>query len=169
MPQLNRCAPRTDSMPTLAEHLKVWRKAFFDDDNAVERTLTSLAWHHAVFLSIVKAVEMAPADRKGKKKLNPYVLDLLSTSYWGAVIMAIRRLVDPGQLRGRRGVASIRSVLNDVRAKKNLITRRAFIETIAGLEYDGDAVEERFWKFMFERSEKGVAWIPPELHYDFTN
>ena len=155
-------------MNSLKENLALWRQAVIDDENGIERTLISLAWHHAVFLSTAKAVELAPNGANGRKQLNPYLLELISTSYWGSVVMAIRRLVDPGRLEGTKGVSSLRSVLRSVRENRTSITRHAYVEIIAGLEYDADAVEARYWDYLVRNSESGgqAVWIPSELHVE---
>lgn len=46
----------------MRERLESWRRAFYGSDNAVFPALVNYAWNHAVFMSGVKAVELAPVD-----------------------------------------------------------------------------------------------------------
>jgi hypothetical protein len=150
----------------MEQRIEAWRQAFEHDDNAVVPTLTTFAWNHAVFMSVVKAVELAPVDAEGNKPLNFSVLNLLRSSYWGGAILSIRRLVDPNPLNGPRGVSSLRSILNDVSACRRRITRRVYVETIAGLQYDEEDVDRRYWEYLLGQPPGVAVWVPPELHVE---
>lgn len=150
-------------MCAVARRLENWRVAFEDDQNGVVPTLVNMAWNHAVFMSVAKAVELAPTDADGQKPLNSSVLGLLRTSYWASVILAIRRLIDPGPINGHRGVYSLGSILNDVKALQPRLTRRVYVELIAGLEYDDAEVERQASDYILAHAGNGFVWMPPKL------
>lgn len=123
---------------TMKERIELWRHAFSGDQNSIDATLTTFSWNLAVFQTVVKAVELTPEDHDGNKPLNGMILELLRNTYWGSALLAIRRLVDRGNINGKKGVVSLRSILNDARLHREKITRRVFVEDIAGLAYDPD-------------------------------
>lgn len=137
----------------MRDRIAAWRYAYEGDDNAVVRTLVNYAWNFAAFQTVAKAVELSPEDSDGSKRLNRMTLQLLRTTYWGSAVTAIRRLVDKDKLEGRRGVASLRSILNDVRNCREQLTRRVYVEDIAGLAYDFEALEQLWWARHFGEAE----------------
>jgi hypothetical protein len=146
--------------------LNAWRRAFEEDENAVVPTLVTYAWNHAVFMTVVKAVELAPVDAKGEKPLNFTVLNLLRSSYWGSAILSIRRLVDTGPLNGPRGVSSLRSILEDIRACRARLTRRVYLEEISELAYDDAEVDRRYCEYLLAQGPGVAVWVPPEFHVE---
>jgi hypothetical protein len=150
----------------MRERLEAWRRAFEEDENAVLPTLVTYAWNHAVFMTVAKAVELAPVDADGEKPLNFTILNLLRSSYWGSAILSIRRLVDAGPLNGPRGVSSLRSILEDIRACRPRLTRRVYIEEISQLAYDEAEVDRRYWEYLLAQRPGVAVWVPPELHVE---
>lgn len=122
----------------MKDRIEVWRHAFKEDRNSIEATLTTFSWNLAVFQTVVRAVELTPEDNDGNKPLNEMVLELLRSTYWGSALLAIRRLTDKGSIDGKRGVISLRSILNDVKLHRAKLTRQVFVEDIAGLAYAPD-------------------------------
>lgn len=59
------------------------------------------------------AVQAAPEASDGRKRLNFLTLDLLSECYWASFLMAMRRVVDRGPLRGPKGVCSLGAIIGD--------------------------------------------------------
>lgn len=144
----------------MKDRIEVWRHAFSGDQNSIEATLTTFSWNLAVFQTVVKAVELTPEDHDGNKPLNGMILELLRNTYWGSALLAIRRLVDRGNINGKKGVVSLRSILNDARLHREDITRRVFVEDIAGLAYDPD----EFYKSTSDiREDRGLIAIPHRL------
>lgn len=148
------------------DRIEIWRQAYEGDDNAICKTLTTFAWDYAAYVSVARAVEAAPEDETGAKQLNGMLLDLLRESYWGNALLAIRRLLDPSPLQGSRGVCSLRALITDVRACRDRLTRRVYVEDIAGLEYDYEAVERRSFEYLRSKTTPGPVWMPRELDYD---
>lgn len=142
--------------------IDAWRQAFEGDDNAIVRTLVTFAWNYSAYMSVARMVEAAPEDEGGGKQLNFLMLDLLHQSYWGGAILTIRRLIDAGPLQGRKGVCSLRALLTDVKDCRPRLTRRVYVEDIAGLEYDHEAVERRSWEYLRSQAGRAVR-LPPEF------
>lgn len=145
--------------------IAAWKAAFEEDDHAILPTLINFAWSYASFSTIVELVRHAPEDAQGEKPLNPLLFELLIGGYWGNTLMAVRRLMDKASLHGARGVCSIFAVIGDVRACRRQLTRRVYIEDIARLPYDYQAVEEGYWRHVHSHPP-GPQYIPRELSYE---
>lgn len=143
--------------------IDAWRNAFKDDENGVLPTLITFAWNYSAFAAVAKAVELCPIDEAGNKPLNFMMLDLLRSSYWGSAILAIRRLVDSGPLAGRCGVSSLRSILNDVKACRNRLTRRVYVQEISNLPYNHEVVEKNAWEYLLSHGQNEAIWMPRDL------
>lgn len=141
----------------------LWREAFETDVNAIVPALTDYAWNYAAYLSVKRAVDIAEVNAAGEKKLNFMILDLLDSSYWAGAILAIRRLVDKGPLKGAKGVISLRSILQDVQNQQDNLTRRVYIEDISGLEYDVEEIERKHRNFILAKKQGTGIWTPREL------
>lgn len=144
--------------------IAAWRAAFEGDENAIVPTLCNYAWNHCAFMSIVESIRGAPKDEDGAPKVNAMVLDMLASGYWSSTLLAVRRLVDNQPLRGPKGVSSLRSIVNDVRACQGRLTRRVYVEQIAGLEYNYEQVRHRYWNYVL--AQQGPTWVPRELHFE---
>ncbi|SFK77147.1 hypothetical protein [Lysobacter sp. cf310] len=148
----------------MRQHIAAWKAAFEGDDQAVLPLLVALASHHAAFSAIVELVRVAPEDDAGRKKLNVLVLDLVATGYWTSAFLTIRRLLDKYELDGRRGVNSLRAIVKDVRKCRERLTRRVFVEDIAGIGYDYVSMKARYEEYA--RRQSGPFWVPLELRYE---
>ncbi|MGO1072724.1 hypothetical protein [Lysobacter sp. CA199] len=144
-----------------------WKAAFETDEQAVLPTLNTFAWNYAAFSSIAEVVRRAPETESGGKRLNAMVMDLVVAGYWSSSFLAIRRLVEPGKLRGPDGVNSLRAIIQDVRRCRNELNRRVFVEDIAGFEYDFAAVMEKSKEFARAQTESSY-WVPREFNYELS-
>ncbi|MDI4665038.1 hypothetical protein K9U40_11955 [Xanthobacter autotrophicus] len=149
---------------TTKKHIEAWRRAFETEENAVVPTLSAFAWNYAAFTTVVRVVDHAPVDAEGEKQLNGMVLELLRSTFWGSAVLAIRRMVDRGPLIGPKGVNSLAAIVNDARARRGKITRRVFIEEIAGLEYDFEAIDQRHWEHVSSEPPDKALWVPADLN-----
>lgn len=149
----------------MKERIEAWRQVYEGDDNAIVPSLVTFAWDYAAYMTVARMVKAAPEEPEGRKQLNPLMLDLLLRSYWGGAVLAIRRLLDKGSLHGSRGVCSLRALIADVRDCRYRLTRRVYVEDIAGFEYDYEAVERRAFEYLRAKSP-GVVWMPQELDSD---
>ncbi|KAF1724330.1 hypothetical protein [Pseudoxanthomonas japonensis] len=149
----------------MKERVEAWKQAFEGDEQAVLPTLVNFAWNYAAFMTVVQIVRDAPQDEAGRMKLNSMVLDLLAGGYWANAILAIRRLVDRGPFKGKRGVNSLWALLQDIKASRDNLTRTVYVETIAGLPYDYEEIRDKYWEFVYAQPPGGVN-VPRELRYE---
>ncbi|HGM6373748.1 TPA: hypothetical protein ACKP8M_001359 [Stenotrophomonas maltophilia] len=151
----------------MREKIAAWKNALDGDANSVSQALSHLAWNIAAFSSIGEAIREAP-ETEGAKKINGMMIDLLVEGFWGSTMQAIRRLVDKAHpLYGRNGVCSLGAILSDVRAVRNRITRRVYVEQIAELPYNYEEVRRRHEEYAWQQGP-GAFWVPREFHYEIS-
>ena len=81
-------------------------------------------------------------------------------------MQGVRRLAECEAINGSRGVCSLGGLIQDTRAARGRLTRKVFVEEIAGLPYNYEVVRDQYWQYLF-RQPAGVAhWIPREYHYE---
>lgn len=150
---------------SIKDRVKVWKEAFEEDENAIVPTLCDFAWNYAVYVSISCVVDLALMDDEDKKQLNFPVFNFINESFWRSAIMTIRCLLDRGSLNGERGVNSLRSILKDIKEYRSMLTRRAYIADISGLEYDIEKIEREHDEFLFKHTRNGqIISVPRELN-----
>lgn len=149
----------------MREQVSLWKHGFEEDDHAVLPTLIQFCWNFAAFSTVVEIVRAAPENDRGGKQLNSMLLDLLASSYWGSAVMAIRRLTDRGSISGPRGIYSLRSIIQDVRRHRDRLTRRVYVEVIAGQPYDYAEIQRRHWDYIFAQNA-GLVSVPRDLDFD---
>lgn len=143
--------------------LELWRRALDSDHGSVRSQLHQLAWDVASFRTIVRMIREHQPDENQEIPLNGNIMSMLRDGFWTSTFLAIRRLVDNHPLEGSKGVYSLRSVLTDIGRHRGEITRRAYVEVIAGLPYDPDPVEKAYWDYFLALPQNQAHWIPQEL------
>lgn len=160
---------------TLKPRIDNWRTAFSDETTGIHKTLDDLIWQYASFRVVIRIVYIAKQRRNPDRlPLNEMVFDMIAEGYWARLLIAIRRLLDPTAIAGNRGVYSLRSVLQDIKACGPKINRRIYVEAIWEADYDLPALEAAHWKELREAAGKSV-WGDPRLinsrlaheHFDF--
>lgn len=117
------------------QHIAAWRDAFRDETTGIHRAIQDLLWNYAAFRTTVRIVRLANEKRGSRPPLNQMMFNLVSEGYWSSLLLGTRRLLDKAPIKGPKGVYSIRSVVNDVKASQNWLTRRIYVEAsnIGGL------------------------------------
>jgi hypothetical protein len=150
----------------MRERIALWKRIFDTDDNAITKQVSKLAWDLAAFTCLVEVVRRAP-DAGSGKRLNGLLIDMMATGFWSTTMQGVRKLAETMSIHGRRGVCSIGGLLQDIQAVRPRLTRRVFVEDIAGAEYDYEATRARYWQWVME-GEPGPKWVPPEYHYEIS-
>jgi hypothetical protein len=158
---------------TLTPRIESWRTAFSDETTGIHRTLDDLIWQYACFRVVIRIVFIANQKRDpDHPPLNQMIFDMIAEGYWSRLLIAIRRLLDPTDINGKRGVYSLRSVLRDIEVCAPKINRRIYVEAICDADFDLAPLEEAHRE---EFRKNTVAWGDPHLlrsltaheHFDF--
>jgi hypothetical protein len=102
-----------------------------------------MIWNSGVYRVILKAWELAPRTDKGVAQFNVPIAQFIDHTFWDSQILATRRLDDSCDIKGKRGVYSLASVIKDVKKNVHLLTRRN-IFAVEGLEYDLSTATKRY-------------------------
>ena len=162
----------------LDRRIATWKRAFSDETTGIRTSLENMFWDHAAFRTAIKIG--AIANERGRqndvgassKVPNRMLFDLLARGYWSSLLIGTRKLVDNAPLGGNRGVYSLTSVLEDVRACQSRITRRVYVEKIRDCRYDLRALQEENYAKLTAAKGRPI-WGDPELlrcelsHRDF--
>lgn len=151
----------------MRDKIAAWKHAYETDQNSISQTIFHLSWSLAAFSCVVEVVRQAPDTEGGGKRLNGMVLDLLAGGFWSSTMQAIRRLVDKSHpLYGRNGVCSLGAIISDAKAVRNRLTRRVYVQDIAGLPYNYELIRERHWQHVLAQPQGEAFWVPRELFYE---
>ena len=159
--------PQEISEKGMKERIARWKQVCETDTHSIQRAISKLAWDLAVYSCVVEIVRVAPTNDRGKL-LNGMVMDMLAKGFWANTMLAIRRLADRGPINGPKGVCSLYSLIADAQAARGRLTRRVFVEDIAGLEFDYAAQEERFWEYALAQGAEQAYYVPQDLHYELS-
>jgi len=143
----------------------LWKKCLDGEDrNSVINQIHMMIWNSAVFNVINEARKIAPTDTKGRKELNGMVHTFMDRCFVDSQFLCIRRLVDEEDIYGVKGVFSLVSLLNDMKANHTLITRKNLF-LIDGMEYDYKAVQQKELAYGDEQLKRGQSayFLPNEL------
>src|SRR5262245_44833993 len=150
----------------MRDRVDLWKRIYDTDDNAITKALSRLAWDLTAFTCLVEMVRRAPESEDGGKRLNGMAPEMLGSGFWGSTLLGIRRLAERGPIHGSKGVCSLRGLIQDAKEVRHRLTRRVFVEDIAGLEYDYAATEARYWQFLQSQPSGQAVWVPREYHYE---
>lgn len=142
-----------------------WIQCFSGKDrNSILNQIYQMVWNVAVFKVINKARGIAPVNAKDQTEINGMLHQFMDGCFFDSQLLAIRRLTDSSSFDGPKGVFSLISLLNDMKANASLITRENLF-SVEGLEYDYEAIQQRQLAYSFEQSKSGkkAYWIPAEL------
>lgn len=126
-----------------------------DPDHAVWKQITAMLWNDAVFRM---ANESRRLSRLGGYKSSARNWSIASS--WIKASLSIRRLMDKAASKPARQVISLRRVLDDIKAHRELITRENYV-AYDGLPYDPEPGERAYTASLVKRGG-GVhtRWLP---------
>lgn len=150
----------------LIQRMSIWKDAFNDPTTGIAATLEQMFWDYAAFLTAIKSIHLAnhrnrEEGNNSRVPTNTMLFDLLARGYWSHLFLGVRRLLDGGNIAGNNGVNSLRSVVNDIKAKRPRLTRRLYVQHLCNCEYDVEKLDRDEWEAM-RASGKLVWWGNPE-------
>lgn len=161
----------------LRRRIKRWREAFVDDVTGIQKTLDDMLWHYAAFRTALRIVALANKRRDSTQPLNEMLFGLIAEGYWSSLFFGIRRLLDGSSgIKGERGVYSLRSVLRDIQACRERITRRVYVEWVCEEQYDVEDLRQLHeQRLQVAAREHRAVWVDrripnseyAHLYFDF--
>jgi len=133
------------------------------DPHAIRRQLTAMTWDAAAYRVVNEARRLAPPAEDGGVELNGLMHRLIDKCFFESQMLAIRRLTDVYNLKGKKSVYALTALLKDMEENTSLITR-AHIFAAEGLAYDDKAVYDDLQQCRAERTMGGEKfWVEPNV------
>lgn len=159
---LARASYRKRQMKIFSEKHAEWMAELNgDDSNAIFRQISHLSWNIAAYRTVQHARLLLPADERGGVELNPMVHHLFDECFFTAQAIAVRRLTENGQRTGKKAVYSLRTLVEDMRRHRHLLTRENFLR-LDNLPFDCAATAKAEWEHILSR-ESGPFSVPAHL------
>ena len=131
------------------------------DRNCIEQQLHSLIWNTAAYEIINEARKHAPPAQEGGVQLNGLMHNLIDRCFHDSQLIAIRRLIYGDNSKGKRGVYSLKALLEEMKKNSKLITRGNIFKS-EDLEYDHQKLQVKEEEYIREHLSKGQksVWVP---------
>jgi hypothetical protein len=151
----------------MRERIALWKHIYETDDNAISKQISKLAWDLAAFSCMVELVHRAP-DAGNSKRLNSMFMDMLVSGFWSMTMQGVRKLAERRTIHGAHGVCSLGGLIQDAKDVRLRLTRRVFVEDIAGADYNYRATEDLYWQWALAGEPFQARWVPREYHYEIS-
>lgn len=133
-----------DSFEEYRERRRLWRDCLGSDDkHGLWAQVWRVTFNAAVYRTVNRAIELAPAASEGGRQLNGMVFDLFHDAFFESTLIRVRRLaeVEPhGIDKGPRAVYSLGTLLKDMEDHAHLMT----MENVLLMEAERDSDE--WWR-----------------------
>lgn len=110
------------------------------DPHSIWRQITSLLWDDVLFRTVNDLRRQAAENPSAKVGFNGPVLRLFDVGFITTQVTTIRRLTDRQPKDPKKGVISLRRLIADIRAHRELLTREVYV-AYDGLPYDPAPVQ----------------------------
>lgn len=131
-----------------------------DPDHAIWKQISTMLWNDAIFRMVNESRRLsALADYKSSAR-NWSIASFMDQGFVAVQTLSIRRLMDKAALKPERQVVSLRRILDDIKAHRELITRENYV-SYDGLPYDPEPGERAFMKSLADKGDGvSVQWLP---------
>ncbi len=146
------------------------------DPHSILSQLYALARRTGAYRVVNEARRLAPTDARGKPMGCDLIHDLMNHGYYASQLLGIRRLLDKQGVTGKRGVFSLRNLVDDMKEHRHLFTRRnVFAQQEQSMDVEALRTQERemCWQSATAPGQQGEAIYGPSLdraealHRDF--
>lgn len=129
-----------------------------DEHHAIWTQITNMIWEDASFrlLNESRSPTLTPSDCSSR---NALLAGFIDRGYVLGQVLALRKLVEKNPPNKRKGVVTLRRLLDDLRAHRCLFTREIYVAH-DGRPYDYEAVERQWWEQRIKSGETGFTWLP---------
>jgi hypothetical protein len=148
----------SENKTEIREAWNIWRECLSSKDtNSIYSQISYMLWDTAIFQLILESRRLQSAKHAHIPELNSTIALFIDRNYFESQVAGIRRQTDNFGLYGKRGVFSLRSLLNDLSKKRLDFDRLTFIQMQNLNESDwveGSEVHYRFDKLSRVLKEK---------------
>ncbi|MGE5475528.1 MAG: hypothetical protein ACM3Q1_02650 [Bacteroidales bacterium] len=129
-----------------------------DEHHAIWSQITNMIWDDASFRILNEARNPALSPN-GSSARNALLANIIDRGYVLGQVIALRKLVEKNPSDRKKGVVTLRRLLDDLRLHRHLFTREIYV-THDGLPYDYEEVERQWWERRFKSGETGLTSLP---------
>lgn len=152
----------------LQERYQKWLQAFGSTDhNSIIQQIRRMTWESAVFHMINEGRRHSPKSEDGEIRINTTIHAVINRWFAESQLISARRLTDKTTFGdGSRGVYSLRSLIDDITAHRNQLTRFNLL-ALKDMPYDYAAIKERHDQYVAEQLQRSIKhfWVPKELQW----
>lgn len=136
-----------------------WLKG--DDPHSIWRQINRLLWDDVLFRTVNELRREALEHPKRDVGFNPEILRLFDAGFVTIQATAIRRLTDRPSSDPTKGVLSLRRLIEDIKAHRDVITREVYV-AYDGLPYDPEPAKQAWLERQLAKATDGVTfeWLP---------
>lgn len=116
-----------------------------DKEHSVWKQINGMLWNDAVFRTINEARRIAHSGGHPSAARNGKIARFMDQGFVATQTLSIRKLMDPPERKPERQVISLRRVLDDIQAHRDLLTRELYVAH-DGLPYDPEPARKRFYE-----------------------
>lgn len=131
-----------------------------DEHHAIWKQITAMIWDDATF-RVLNEARKPTLDASGRSARNALLAGFIDRGYVLGQVIALRKLSEPNWKDPKKGVVTLRRLLDDLRAHRHLFTREIYVAH-DGLPYDYEAVQRQWLEQQFVSATGGVSvsWLP---------
>jgi hypothetical protein len=114
----------------IGDSWKLWKECLLgEDSNSIFNQISNMIWDVAIFNLFDESWRTQKRKHNELPGLNIRLQMFITWNFITAQVSSIRRLVDSYEIRGHKGVYSIRALIKDIRKKHEILTREVFLES----------------------------------------
>lgn len=131
-----------------------------DPDHAIWKQITAMLWNDAVFRTANESRRLSRLGGYESSARNWSIAQFMDQGFVAVQTLSIRRLMEKAASKPARQVISLRRVLDDIKAHRQLITRENYV-AYDGLPYDPEPGERAYMGDIVKRGGTGVhtQWL----------
>ena len=131
-----------------------------DPNHAVWKQITAMLWNDAVFRVANESRRLSRLGGYKSSARNWSIAQFIDQGFVAVQTLSIRRLMDKAASKPARQVISLRRVLDDINAHRELITRENYV-AYDGLPYDPEPGERAYMESLVKHGGGVHAqWLP---------
>jgi len=118
----------------------------------------SIMWNDAAYRSLDEARRFA-SEGNPTAAVNGMFVEFIAQGYVSTQVLAICKITDRSDNNPKKGVISLRRLLDDIDNHRHLLTRENFV-SYDGLPYDYAAVEQAYIDSLTPEELAEIRWVP---------
>jgi hypothetical protein len=134
-----------------------WLRLLDGDQHSISQQLSAMQWNDVAYRCFNEARRFASTTLPSAA-VAPMLGEFLDVGYVATQVLAISKTLERNPNDPRKSVISLRCLIDDLAAHRELLTREMFI-CHDGLPYDPNPARERWYAALASRPGPQAAWV----------